>query len=237
LIKWGALFEHEPGKFVLPRQVTSTLSHELGHLISLQHPGQDGSTDTVRDQYNLMKGSGVTPEPRANLLPSQCSQAVEGTVHLRQVAANTAQADEEKPATQTEASQAIGEETADGPTVQFLNLSDEQAVNKTILIEVSANRFEALDQFGFAEFSYSADDASFREIGIDRDPSDGFSTVWDTTQIDNGRYLIRARVSDAARMSASTEIWVWVSNGLITNVDLDNPATTRQIIEAPPPNH
>lgn len=73
IVRWGAL-HYESGRVLTPKQVVATLAHELGHNLGLKHPGEDGLRDTLADDDNLMKGSGVTPEPRANLLNSQCQQ-------------------------------------------------------------------------------------------------------------------------------------------------------------------
>ena len=68
--RWGALLDN-----VQPRQMLATLAHELGHNLGLEHP-EDSSVSAVRsDPNNLMKGSGVSPDPRANLLPGQCERA------------------------------------------------------------------------------------------------------------------------------------------------------------------
>lgn len=71
LVRWGAVYD-EGTRPITPKQVVSTLAHELGHNLGLDHPGHDGLSDTLSDDNNLMKGSGVTPETRANLLNSQC---------------------------------------------------------------------------------------------------------------------------------------------------------------------
>lgn len=73
IVRWGALF-FENGRPIVPKQVVATLAHELGHNLGLKHPGEDNLRDTLADENNLMKGSGVTPEPRSDLLNSQCQQ-------------------------------------------------------------------------------------------------------------------------------------------------------------------
>ena len=76
--RWGALLDG-----VQPRQMLSTLAHELGHNFGLAHP-EDSPVAAVRsDGNNLMKGSGVSPDPRANLLTGQCERAQATLDHLR----------------------------------------------------------------------------------------------------------------------------------------------------------
>jgi len=93
LVRWGAI--HEEGtEFVIPRQFVSSLAHELGHNLGLYHPGTDGLSSTASDGNNLMKGSGVAPEPRANLLPDQCVMVSNQIAQLAtQVAADQASTD------------------------------------------------------------------------------------------------------------------------------------------------
>ncbi len=93
IVRWGAI--HEQGsEFVMPKQFISSLAHELGHNMGLYHPGTDGLSNTASDSNNLMKGSGVAPEPRANLLPAQCQMVSNQIAQLAtQVAADQASAD------------------------------------------------------------------------------------------------------------------------------------------------
>jgi hypothetical protein len=83
--RWGALLEG-----VQPGQMLATLAHELGHNFGLEHPGHSPVTAVRDDPNNLMKGSGVSPEPRANLLTGQCERARE-TIHQRQQQLDAAQ--------------------------------------------------------------------------------------------------------------------------------------------------
>ncbi|MFB6285646.1 MAG: hypothetical protein ABEK03_03600 [Candidatus Bipolaricaulia bacterium] len=77
--RWGALVDGE-----LPEQMLATLAHELGHNFSLQHPEHSPVSAIQSDVNNLMKGSGVAPEPRANLLSGQCERARESITHRQE---------------------------------------------------------------------------------------------------------------------------------------------------------
>jgi len=77
--RWGALLDG-----VLPEQMLATLAHELGHNFSLEHPEHSPVSAIQSDDNNLMKGSGVAPEPRANLLSGQCERARESITHRQE---------------------------------------------------------------------------------------------------------------------------------------------------------
>ena len=77
--RWGALLDD-----VQPRQMLATLAHELGHNFGLEHPEHSPVDEVRADSNNLMKGSGVAPEPRANLLPGQCQRAQQRLSQLQE---------------------------------------------------------------------------------------------------------------------------------------------------------
>ncbi len=81
--RWGALLEG-----VRPKQMLATLAHELGHNFGLEHPGNSSVAAVAEDDNNLMKGSGVAPEPRANLLPGQCDRVHQTLTKLQEQLAN-----------------------------------------------------------------------------------------------------------------------------------------------------
>ena len=208
LVRWGAVYGGQSGQPALPKQVVATLAHELGHQLGLGHPGGDGIADTLNDKLNLMKGSGVTPDPRANLLNSQCQLAQKRSKQLLVQAENYAKAarnnDVADPAeTPEEISQA---------RVTWQDLDSDQSVRGEVTLAVSADGFQDLNNFGFAEFTYSSDGERFVQIGLDRTPSDGFRVTWDSTKLPNGRYLIRAMVVDAQHQRGYASVWVNVEN-------------------------
>lgn len=83
--RWGALLDG-----VEPRQMLATLAHELGHNFGLEHPEDSPVAAVQSDGDNLMKGSGVSPNPRANLLPGQCER-VQATLDQLQAQLDGAQ--------------------------------------------------------------------------------------------------------------------------------------------------
>jgi hypothetical protein len=197
IVRWGAILEG-----VAPKQMISTLAHELGHNLGLGHPGEDGLAETSSDEFNLMKGSGVTPQPRAHLMASQCRRAEQALAQLQVQLAAQANPPVNPPVTP--------DSTA---TVRWLSLCDEENVCRgKVSLSVSAEGFIDLQSFGFAVFEYSTDGKHFVEIGVDRTPPDGFATVWDTLKLSNGRYTLRATVIDARGVRASVLAEVKVQN-------------------------
>jgi len=197
IVRWGAILEG-----VAPKQMISTLAHELGHNLGLGHPGEDGLSETSFDEFNLMKGSGVTPQPRAHLMASQCRRAEQVLAQLQLQLAAQANPPVNPPVTP--------DSTA---TVRWLSLCDEENVCRgKVSLSVSAEGFIDLQSFGFAVFEYSTDGKHFVEIGVDRTPPDGFATVWDTLKLSNGRYTLRATVIDARGVRASVLAEVKVQN-------------------------
>lgn len=87
IVRWGSIYQNQ-NEFVLPRQFISSLAHELGHNMGLYHPGSDGLNTTASDANNLMKGSGVAPEPRANLVQAQCELVSDQIASLSTQVAN-----------------------------------------------------------------------------------------------------------------------------------------------------
>ncbi len=203
IVRWGALYDRE--QFVLPRQMVTTLAHELGHNLGLGHPGSDGLNDTQQDPNNLMKGSGVTPEPRAHLLPSQCQRVARtlARIEAERVSAASQRADAGPEASVQSAST--------GARLQWVGLQPDQVLGGPTELVIEATGLD-LDGFGFAEFAYSPDGERFVQIGLDRTPGDGFGALWETTSLRDGRYQLRATVTDANRQRVSTSAWVTVRN-------------------------
>lgn len=214
LVRWGAVFDEQSGQPALPKQMVATLAHELGHQLGLGHPGSDGIPETLSDKLNLMKGSGVTPEPRANLLDSQCRLAQTRSKQLIVQAQNYAKAATEsaKHGDHEAADPTVTPQASPQTQVVWQGLNDDQSVRGQITLSVSASGFENLNGFGFAEFTYSSDGKRFVQIGLDRSASDGFGVRWDSTGLPNGRYLLRAMVMDALQQRGYASVWVNVEN-------------------------
>jgi hypothetical protein len=194
LVRWGTVLDG-----VTPKQMIATLAHELGHNLGLGHPGEDGLGDTQSDPLNLMWGSGVSPQPRAHLLRSQCELAVRT---LTQLAARLQASAAAPPAPQT------GE-----ATVRWLSLCPQSVCSRRVQLSVEAEGFPDLQSFSFALFEYSRDGERFVEIGVDRQHQDGFSTLWDTTKLPDGTYILRVTVTDARGVRASVQAQVTLRNG------------------------
>lgn len=212
LVRWGAVFE-ESEKIVLPRQAVATLAHELGHLLGLAHPGSDGLSETPADRLNLMKGSGVTPEPRANLLASQCQRAQVGLAQLRLRAqalkGNPPQIQAKSPGVEDNVFKNTAPQDA---SVVWVGLQDEQRLRGKVVLRVLVTGLE-LNDFGFADFAYSHDERRFVQIGLKRDPADGdFHIEWDTTTVPNGRYQLRVMVVDSLRQRVFAHVWINIRN-------------------------
>ncbi len=196
IIRWGALFQG-----ITPKQMISTLAHELGHNLGLAHPGEDGLADTISDPMNLMKGSGVTPQPRAHLRASQCQRTKEALGQLQAQLSAAANPPANPPIVHvTEA------------TVRWLSFCPQSVCSGQIELSVTAEGFLDLQSFSFALFEYSRDGKHFVEIGVDRSYQDGFRTLWDTTKLPNGTYLLRASVTDAKGVRASVLVPVTIRN-------------------------
>ena len=203
VVRWGAAL---PG--VTPRQMVATLAHELGHLLGLGHPGEDGLPETSRDPHNLMKGSGTTPQPRAHLLPSQCRVARRTLVQLAAwMEARAADADAGAGAATPGADSPSGSAQA---RVRWVSLCPGGVCSGIVTLEVEVEGFPDLQSFGFALFEFSRDGERFIEIGVDRTPSDGFRVEWDTRALPEGLYIVRATVTDAtgarAHVTARVEV-------------------------------
>lgn len=196
IVRWGAILEG-----VAPRQMIATLAHELGHNLGLPHPEEDHTSEASSDPMNLMKGSGVSPQPRAHILSSQCRRAEQILAQLRAGVPGSAASSANPPITHT------GE-----ATVQWASLCTASECSGTVLLSVRAKGFPDLQSFSFALFEYSRDGEHFVEIGVDRRYQDGFSTLWDTTLLPNGRYVLRATVTDARGVRASVLAEVMVRN-------------------------
>jgi hypothetical protein len=194
LVRWGTVLAG-----VTPKQMIATLAHELGHNLGLGHPGEDGLGDTQSDPLNLMWGSGVSPQPRAHLLRSQCELAVRT---LTQLAARLQASATAPPAPQ------MGE-----ATVRWLSLCPQSVCSRRVQLSVEAEGFPDLQSFSFALFEYSRDGERFVEIGVDRQHQDGFSTLWDTTKLPDGTYILRVTVTDARGVRASVQAQVTLRNG------------------------
>lgn len=198
LVRWGAILPE-----VTPKQMIATLAHELGHNLGLGHPGEDGLSDTRSDPLNLMRGSGVSPQPRARLLASQCQRVGNTLTQLADLLQNVS-----------------GTTTSPNPpdaaeaTVRWLSScpNEEKTCTGKVELSVAAEGFLDLERFSFALFEYSPDGEHFIEIGVDRSYQDGFRVLWDTTTIPNGEYLLRATVTDAEGVRASVEVRVIIQN-------------------------
>jgi len=182
---------------VVPKQMIATLAHELGHNLDLHHPGEDDLYDTVGDHVNLMKGSGVAPQPRANLLQSQCDRANETYAEILERQALTTQ---QAPPVNTDAN------------VSLVDFCADNICSGEVEIKVEASGFENLDGFSFASFEYSIDGERFYEIAVDRHYADGFSALWDTTELSNGAYTLRVVVTDSQGVRASVEVEFSIQN-------------------------
>lgn len=211
LVRWGAVFE-ESKKIVLPKQAVATLAHELGHLLGLAHPGNDGLSETPLDELNLMKGSGVTPEPRANLLANQCRRAQVGLAQLR-LQADTLKSNPQIQAKPPGVEDNVFKNTAPkDASVVWEGLKDEQRLRGQVVLSALATGLK-LNDFGFADFTYSRDGRKFVQIGLKRDPEDGgFQIKWDTTTLPNGRYQLRVMVVDSLRQRVFAYVWINIRN-------------------------
>ncbi|MBI1729403.1 hypothetical protein HY229_01855 [Candidatus Acetothermia bacterium] len=186
---------------ILPKQMISTLAHELGHNLGLVHPGQDDLYETLTDPMNLMAGSGVSPQPRANLLQRQCDRAhVTYTALKERLVSQTNQQSTSAPA-----------QTA-GASVTWKETCPQLVCAGKVELSVDTQGFQDLLSFGFASFEYSTDGEHFTEIGVDRRCQDGFSMTWDTSKLADGHYTLRVEVTDAKGVRASVKLDVAVKN-------------------------
>lgn len=196
IVRWGAILDG-----VAPKQMISTLAHELGHNLGLPHPEEDRTSKASSDPMNLMKGSGVSPQPRAHILSSQCRRAEQILAQLRAGMPGSAASSANPPITHT------GE-----ATVQWASFCTGSECSGTVLLSVRAEGFPDLQSFSFALFEYSRDGEHFVEIGVDRRYQDGFNALWDTTALPNSTYMLRATVTDARGVRASVLAQVTVRN-------------------------
>lgn len=195
LVRQGTLLDG-----VLPRQMIATLAHELGHNLGLAHPGEDALFDVVGDHMNLMKGSGVSPQPRANLLQSQCEMALNAYESLLSRMPEIVDPEE-------------GNATEGGASIDWDGeICTEGRCTGTVELKITTDGFESLDAFSFASFEISSDGEDFFEIAIDRRYQDGFNILWDTTEFANGTYTLRAAVTDSKGMKALVTMVVTVAN-------------------------
>jgi hypothetical protein len=200
LVRWGAIsFDERRQTFLQPKQVTATLAHELGHILGLKHPDQDGLPETTSDETNLMWGSGVTPNPRAGLLPAQCQIALTNL-------AGTMRTRESPPRS------GPGSVPDSGPRAEFESPKEGATLSGEVELSVRGEGFQELERTGLARFEFSLDGRYFEPIGIDRDGSDGFSVIWRTSMLADGDYLLRAVLVDGRGESASAELWIKVAN-------------------------
>jgi len=86
---------------------------------------------------------------------------------------------------------------ADGDTIRGTVTITE----KTLSPNVRYNRFE-----------YTRDGVEWIEIGTDRDGTDGWTAVWDTRNVEDGGYPIRAFMGNADGREGEDLIYVWVNN-------------------------
>lgn len=197
LVRWGAIsFDGAGGTFHRPKQVTATLAHELGHNLGLKHPDQDGLPGTEEDQFNLMWGSGVTPNPRAGLLPAQCRVAVANLTEMMR----------------PEGPSSLSPGPTSGPRAEFERPQEGATLSGEVELRVRGEGFQELERAGLARFELSRDGGRFEPIGVDGDGSDGFSTIWETGSVASGTYLLRAVLVDGRGRSASAELRVKVAN-------------------------
>jgi hypothetical protein len=204
LVRWGTLLQN-----VAPKQMIATLSHEIGHTLGLAHVGEDGLADVVSDMNNLMRGSGVSPQPRASLSASQCALARKNYAKLTaQLSTLTASASD--PAQPS--SPPSGSADVTKPSLKWVTNCPQWVCVGVVKLGVSAEGFDSLDSFGFASFTYSTNGDNYIEIGLDRNYSDGFSTTWDTRKIPNGLYFLKVIVTDAKGTQASMQVEVLVQN-------------------------
>lgn len=186
---------------ILPKQMISTLAHELGHNLGLAHPGEDDIYEALTDPMNLMAGSGVSPQPRANLLQRQCDKAhVTYTALKDRLVSQTNQQSTSAPA-----------QTA-GASVTWKQTCPQLVCAGKVELSVETQGFQDLESFGFASFEYSTDGEHFTEIGVDRRCQDGFSMTWDTSKLADGHYTLRVEVTDAKGVRASVKLDVTVKN-------------------------
>ncbi len=196
IVRWGAILED-----VVSKQMISTLAHELGHNLGLPHPEEDRTSEASEDPMNLMNGSGVSPQPRAHILAGQCRTTEQVLAQLRAGMPGVTGSLANPPITRSaEAS------------VRWLGLCVDNACTGKVSLSVAAQGFADLQSFSFALFEYSRDGEHFVEIGVDRSYQDGFNALWDTTPLPNGRYVLRATVTDARGVRASVLAEVTVRN-------------------------
>ncbi len=98
------------------------------------------------------------------------------------------------------------------PRVAFLAPEDGAIVHDRLLIEAEGIDFQDLKTFGFAVFSYAPEGGDFREIGRDRNTFDGLSLLWDTSQVEDGAYTLRAEVTDLFNLTGTGQVMVFVNN-------------------------
>lgn len=102
--------------------------------------------------------------------------------------------------------------------VRILKPQDEAAVEGEVEILAEGIGFIDLHLFGYAHFWYSSGGERFTFLGMDANGSDGFSLVWDTNQVPDGRYLIKVTIADLLNNQGANQIAVTVSNHGIESI-------------------
>jgi hypothetical protein len=195
VVRWGHAHRLENGDYMQPRQMVATSSHEIGHFLGLGHPGEDGLQTSLHDESNLMKGSSVTPQPRANVLEEQCQLATQTLNTL------TTQAALAQQHTASDSAPTSNDANAAAATMPMMwdNLHDEDVVSGQVELRIEPQDITPFISSGFAEFTYSSDEDRWIYIALDRETSDGFSGRWDTTELTPGAYTVRVMLVDSNR--------------------------------------
>jgi subtilisin family serine protease len=104
------------------------------------------------------------------------------------------------------------------PTVQIVSPADHAIVSDHVLVSAIAT----------ADWRYAVNQVEFTlgtQTFLDTDASDGWSVLWDTTELDDGDYVIVAQVTDSAEQTVEDTIAVTVNNAVSSmNVNLGGTA-------------
>jgi PKD repeat protein len=84
------------------------------------------------------------------------------------------------------------------PTISIISPADGAVVSVEVAIEVDAN-----DDGGVTQVEFFLDGVS---LGVDTDDSDGWSILWDPTDLEAGNYLLSATATDTNEQTASDSI-------------------------------